>query len=118
PKYRYQVAAKDKLSPGKHTIRLDFKYDGGGMGKGGTATLSVDGNEVAKGRIEKTIALRFSLDECFDVGEDSGTPVAEDSADRMPFAFTGGLRRVVIELSPEQGAVNQEQLKKLRDLAD
>src|SRR5262249_33694528 len=95
-KYHYQVAAQEKLAPGKHKIHLAFKYNGGGMGKGATAVLSVDGKEVAQGRIERTIPLRFSLDECFDVGEDTGTPVAEDYADRMPFRFTGTLRRLVI----------------------
>jgi arylsulfatase len=117
-KHRYQVAGKDKLAPGKHTILLEFKYDGGGMGKGATAVLSVDGKKVAEGRVEKTIALRFSLDECFDVGEDTGTPVAEDYADRMPFRFSGTLNRLVIELAPPQGGANAEQLKKLNDVAD
>jgi arylsulfatase len=117
-KDRYQVAAPDKLAPGKHTIRLDFKYDGGGMGKGATAVLSIDGKEVAKGRIERTIPLRYSLDESFDVGEDTGTPVAEDYADRMPFRFTGTLRRLVIDLGPPHGAPSAGQLKKLNDLAD
>jgi arylsulfatase len=117
-KHRYQVAAKEKLAAGKHTILLEFKYDGGGMGKGATAVLSVDGKEVARGRIERTIALRFSLDESFDVGADTGTPVAEDYADRMPFPFSGELRRLVIELAPPQGAPSAGQLKKLRDVAD
>jgi arylsulfatase len=117
-KHHYQVAGKDKLSTGKHTIRLDFLYDGGGMGKGATPILSVDGREVGKGRIDRTIALRFSLDECFDVGEDTGTPVAEDYADRMPFRFTGTLRRLVIDLGEAHGAIGQAQRKKLNDLAD
>jgi arylsulfatase len=117
-KYHYRVASGEKLSAGKHKIHLDFKYDGGGMGKGATAVLSVDGKEVAKGRIERTIALRFSLDECFDIGEDTGTPVAEDYADRMPFRFTGELRRLVIELGETQGALNQEQHRRLQALAD
>jgi arylsulfatase len=117
-KYHYQVAAKDKLSAGKHKIHLDFKYDGGGMGKGATAVLSVNGKEVAQGRIDRTIALRFSLDESFDVGEDTGTPVAEDYADRMPFRFNGVLERLVIDLGDMQGATSQAQLKKLNDLAD
>src|SRR5262249_22567361 len=116
-RYRWQVAAKDKLPAGKHTIHIDFKYDGGGPGKGATAILSVDGKEVARGRIERTISLRFSLDESFDVGEDTGTPVAEDYADRMPFRFTGELRRLVIDLGNEQGgAPDAKQLKKLHDL--
>src|SRR5262249_27661043 len=89
------------------------------MGKGGTATLKVDGKEVAKGRIEQTIGLRFSLDECFDVGEDTGTPVAEDYADKMPFRFNGTLSKLVIELGPPQGgALNAPQPKKLADLPD
>jgi arylsulfatase len=117
-KYRYRVAAKDKLAPGKHTVRVDFMYDGGGMGKGATAILSVDAKPVAKGRIEQTVPLRFSLDECFDVGEDSGTPVAEDYADRMPFRFTGTLERLVIDLGQTKGAASALQLKKLADLAD
>jgi hypothetical protein len=117
-KYRYRVAAKDQLSAGKHTIHLDFKYDGGGMGKGATAVLSVDGKEVARGRIERTVPLRFSLDESFDVGEDTGTPVAEDYADRMPFRFTGTLRRLVIDLGQEQAAPTREQVKKLQQLRD
>jgi arylsulfatase len=117
-KYHSHVAAKDKLTPGRHTVRLDFLYDGGGMGKGATAILSVDAKPVAKGRIEKTVALRFSLDECFDVGADTGTPVAEDYAERMPFRFTGTLRRLVIDLGDAKGAPNALQLNKLRDVAD
>jgi arylsulfatase len=88
------------------------------MGKGATAVLSVDGKKVAEGRIDRTIALRFSLDECFDVGADTGTPVAEDYAERMPFRFTGTLRRLVIDLGANQGAATGAQLKKLNDLAD
>jgi hypothetical protein len=117
-RHRYRIAGKDKLAPGKHTIRFDFKYDGGGLGKGGTGTLSVDGKEVAKGRIGVTVDFRFSADECFDVGEDTGTPVAEDYADRMPFRFTGELRRLVIDLGEPQGAPTEAQLKRLNDLAD
>ena len=49
----YSVASKEALKPGKHTVVFDFKYDGGGIGKGGTGTLSVDGKQVAQGRIEK-----------------------------------------------------------------
>jgi arylsulfatase len=86
------------LTPGKHTIGFDFKYDGGGIGKGGTGTLLVDGQKVAEGKIPRTIGCRFSLDETFDVGEDTGTPVVEDYADKMPFKFTGKLCKLVIEL--------------------
>jgi arylsulfatase len=98
PQHKYRVAAKEKLAPGKHTITLDFKYDGPGMGKGGTGTLSVDGKQVAQGKIERTIPIRFSLDETFDVGKDTGTPVVEDYVSKMPFEFTGELTKVVVQL--------------------
>src|SRR5262245_31340510 len=97
-KHKYRVAADEKLSAGQHTITFDFKYDGGGIGKGGTGTLSVDGKKVAEGKIERTVGRRFSLDETFDVGEDTGTPVIEDYAKKMPFRFTGKLTKLVIEL--------------------
>jgi arylsulfatase A-like enzyme len=96
--HKYRVASNQKLAPGKHTVRFDFQYDGGGRGKGGTGTLLVDGTQVAQGHIERTVGSRFSLDETFDVGEDTGTPVVEDYASHMPFKFTGKLERLTIEL--------------------
>jgi arylsulfatase len=99
--HKYRIAANQQLSPGKHTVRFDFQYDGGGIGKGGTGTLLVDGQQVAQGHIERTIRFRFSLDETFDVGEDTGTPVIEDYAARMPFKFTGALTKLTIDLAPQ-----------------
>jgi len=96
---RYTMAGKEPLAPGKHTILFDFKYDGGGIGKGGTGTLLVDGKKVATGRIARTLAFRISLDETLDCGEDTGTPVSEDY--RVPFKFTGKLAKVVIDLTLE-----------------
>jgi len=96
--HKYRVTSNEKLVPGKHTIKLDFQYDGTGYGKGGTGTLSVDGKQVAQGKIEHTIPVRFSLDETMDIGEDTGTPVVEDYVAKMPFKFTGTLKQVVIEL--------------------
>ncbi len=92
----YDVAAKEALGPGKHTIRFDFKYDGGGAGKGADGTLFVDDKEVAKGRIERTIPIRVTLDEGLDVGEDTGTPV--NLTYDVPFRFTGKLHRVTVDL--------------------
>jgi arylsulfatase len=92
----FNIAAKDALVPGKHTIVFDFRYDGGGIGKGGTGTLSVDGKQVAQGRIARTIPMRFSFDETFDVGEDTGTPVSEDYD--VPFKFTGTIAKVVVDI--------------------
>ena len=92
----YNIAAPNALTPGKHTVVFDFKYDGGGIGKGGTGTLSVDGKQVAQGRIGNTVPLRFTFDETLDVGEDTGTPVSEDYD--VPFKFTGQIEKVVINL--------------------
>jgi arylsulfatase len=97
---RYRITGKNKLEPGKHTILFDFKYDGGGLGKGGDGTLLVDGKKVAQGRIERTLAFRLSLDETLDCGEDTGTPVNEEY--NVPFKFTGEIKEVVIDLKPEQ----------------
>ncbi len=105
----YSIAAKKALKPGKHTIVFDFKYDGGGIGKGGTGTISVDGQQVAQGRIERTVPFRFSLDETFDVGEDTGTPVTL-SYD-VPFKFTGTIEKVVIK--PADGRLSSSDQRKL-----
>jgi hypothetical protein len=93
---RTTIAGKGELAPGGHTIMVDFKYDGPGIGKGGTVTLAVDGKGVADGNLARTIPFRVSADETFDIGEDTGTPVSEDY--RVPFKFTGALKRVVITL--------------------
>jgi hypothetical protein len=97
PQHKYRVTSKEKPAPGKHTIHFDFKYDGPGMGKSGTGTLFVDGKQVAQGKIERTIPTRFSLDETFDIGMDTGTPVVEDYVNKMPFKFTGTLKKVLVE---------------------
>jgi hypothetical protein len=100
PQHKFRVVSNQPIPPGDHVVRVDFHYDGGGIGKGGTATLRVDGKEVAQGQIPQTVQVRFSLDETFDVGEDTGTPVVEDYADKMPFAFSGTLRKLVVVLEP------------------
>ena len=96
PQHKYKIISSEALSPGKHKIVFDLAYDGGGLGKGGTGTLTVDGKRVAQGRIDHTIRARFSLDETMDFGEDTGTPVVEDYVNQMPFPFTGTLTRFTI----------------------
>jgi arylsulfatase len=93
--YHSSVASPAALTPGKHTIVLEFRYDGG-VGKGGLATMKVDGEKVAEGRVERTIPYRISIDEGLDVGEDSGTPV--NLSYDVPFRFTGRLEKVTIDL--------------------
>jgi len=116
--HKYRVASDAKLSPGKHTIKFESKYAGPGMGKSATGTLSVDGMQVTQGTIERTIPLRFSLDETMDVGEDTGTPVVEDYVNKMPFKFTGDLKRVVIELGKSGlTAAEEKKLEEARRVA-
>ena len=75
---RYTIAAPQAVAPGKATIRFDFAYDGGGIGKGGMGTIFVNDQKVAEGRIDRTQCCIFSADEGADVGIDDGTPVSED----------------------------------------
>lgn len=103
PEHKTKIVGPSALGAGKHRIVMDFVYDGGGTGKGGVATLSVDGKQVAKGRIERTIPSRVSADETFDIGEDSGTPVVKDYT--VPFRFSGHIDKVTVDLKPAAGQV-------------
>jgi hypothetical protein len=93
---RMIFAAKEALPKGKVKLVVDFKYDGGGIGKGGTITLTVNGKTIAEGRLEKTIPVQFSLGEGLDIGEDVGSAV--DFTYKLPFKFTGRIEMVVIDL--------------------
>lgn len=93
---RRSVGSPEALSPGDHKILVKFKYSGDGVGKPADIELRVDGKKMAKGHIEKTIPNRVSLEETFDIGEDTGTPVSEDY--KVPFKFTGEIEKVVIKL--------------------
>jgi arylsulfatase len=97
PQWLVTLQSAETLSQGVHKITIDFVYDGGGVGKGANMILSVDGKKVAQKRIERTIGIRFSLDETFDVGEDTGTPVEFNVYD-VPFKFDGELKKVTVEL--------------------
>jgi arylsulfatase len=91
---KYAVTAAQSLKPGKHTLVYDFKYDGGGLGKGGIGTITIDGAKAGEGRIEKTQAGVFSVDDLADVGTDDGTRVADYGASAK---FNGKLGKVTIE---------------------
>ena len=95
---RYRVVSTENVPTGKVTLAFDFKYDGGGMGKGGTITLLANGKKIGEGRVEKTTGLKYSLYEGQDIGEDSGSPV--DFTYTPPYKFTGKLDRVTVELKP------------------
>jgi hypothetical protein len=95
---RYTVVAPQALSTGPATVTLDFAYDGGGVGKGGTATLYVNGQSVAEGRVEKTQPNIFSADETADVGIDNQTPVAEGIGIGPETRFTGKINKITLEV--------------------
>lgn len=108
----FDIAAPDALSAGRHTVEFDFQYAGGGFGKGGEGALRVDGKQVAQGRIGATIPLRFSLDETFDVGEDTGTGVSEDYD--VPFPFSGRIEKLVVHIeAPKLGGAEQRKLDEM-----
>jgi arylsulfatase len=84
------------IAKGTHKIAVDFVYDGGGFGKGGTITITDNGKTIASGRLAKTVPAQFSLGEGIDVGMDGGSPI--DFTYKMPFKFTGKIEKVVIDL--------------------
>jgi len=96
---RERVESSEVLSPGKHTVIFDFKYDGPGLAKGGTGVITVDGAETARQQITRTIPFVLEASETFDVGSDTGTGV-EDKDYEPPFSFTGKLKKLTIKLGP------------------
>jgi hypothetical protein len=98
---KYVISSTQTLSSGEHQVRMEFKYDGGGLARGGTVTLYIDGNAVGSGRVERTLAMVFSLDETSDVGIKRGSPITPD-VPTVNNAFTGTVQLVVIEADPEE----------------
>jgi arylsulfatase len=74
----YYTEASSALPAGKHQVRMEFAYDGGGLGRGGGVTLYLDGGQIGEGRVDYTAPMIFSVDETLDVGCENGTTVAED----------------------------------------
>ena len=96
---RDTVAADQTIAEGKATVVLNFEYGGGGLGKGGMARLSVNGQQVAEGRIERTQPMLFSADETADVGLDNQTPVAEGiGIGRDETRFTGTINKIILQV--------------------
>jgi arylsulfatase len=93
---RMTFAAKAPLPKGKVKLAVDFKYDGGGIGKGGAITLTANGKTLVESRLEKTIPVQFSLGEGIDIGEDTGSAV--DFTYKLPFKFSGTIEKVMIDL--------------------
>ena len=107
---RYNVAATQAVPAGKATIRFEFAYDGGGLGKGGLGTIYVNDKKVAEGRIERTQPIIFSADETADVGMDDATPVTEDYQSHNS-GFTGKIVKITIEVKEMKTAEKEEEEK-------
>jgi arylsulfatase A-like enzyme len=102
---RPTFASQDALPKGKAQLVVDFVYDGGGMGKGGAITITANGKKVAEGRLERTVPVQFSIGEGLDIGMDGGSPV--DFTYQLPFAFTGTIDKVTIELKAKASDLKQ-----------
>lgn len=107
---RVKWEGPDALSPGKHTLEYDFKYDGlgfatlafnslSGLGRPGTGTFKVDDKVVSVQTLDHTIPLLLPIDETFDVGSKTGTPI-DDQDYQVPFAFTGKIDKLTISVEP------------------
>ena len=123
---RFRWQGDTALAPGKHTIVYDFKFDGlgfatlafnniSGLGGSGTGTFSVDGQVVSTQKMDHTVPLTLPVDETFDIGSATGTPV-DDADYQVPFAFTGKIDKLTIALDPpkmteEQRAMLEKQMQ-------
>ena len=119
---RVKWEGSDVLSPGKHILEFDFKYDGlgaatlqygspSGLGRSGTGYLKVDGKVVATQKMEKTIPMLLQWCESFDVGADTGSPVADEDY-QTPFRFTGKLDKLTLTI--DRPKLSPEDIKKLK----
>ena len=97
---RFRWEGLSGLGAGKHTIVFDFKYDGPGLGKGGTGVLTVDGKEVARKSMAHSIPIIMTESETFDIGSDTRSPV--DFTYEVPFRFTGTIDNLTYKLGPSQ----------------
>jgi arylsulfatase len=120
---RIRWESPEALSPGKHTLEFDFKYDGlgpatmafgdmSGIGRGGTGVLKVDGKEVATQKMARTIPFILQWDENLDIGSDTGSPV-NDADYQVPFKFTGKINKITLTI--DRPKLTSEDIKKLEE---
>jgi len=97
---QFYAESNKPIPVGQHQVRMEFKYDGGGLAKGGNALLYVDGKKVGEGRVETTVPMAFSADETCDVGKGTGSAVSPDY-DPKDNAFSGEVNWVQIDLEKD-----------------
>ena len=123
---RVRWEGKEALSPGKHILEFDFKYEGlgfgtlafnnvSGLGRPGTGTFKVDGKTIATQKLDHTVPLTLQWDETFDIGSDTGTPV-DDRDYQVPFKFTGKIDKLTVAIDPPK--LTPEDEKRLKEAAD
>jgi arylsulfatase A-like enzyme len=96
----FYTESDQAIPPGQHQVRMEFKYDGGGLAKGGNALLYLDGKKVGEGRVEITVPMVFSADETCDVGKGTGSAVSPDY-DPKDNEFSGEVNWVQIDLEKD-----------------
>jgi arylsulfatase A-like enzyme len=106
----FTAEAQKPIPTGEHQVRMEFKYDGGGLGKGGNVTLYYDGQKTGEGRVDSTEPMAFSADEGIDIGHDIGTNVSPDYKTETS-EFTGKIKWVQIDLGADSHdhLITQEQ---------
>ena len=97
---QFFAEGKQAIPAGRHQVRMEFKYDGGGLGKGGTVSLFVDGKKDGEGRVDQTQPMFFSCDETCDVGKEAGSPVSPDYGPKGN-EFSGEVNWVQIDLEKD-----------------
>ena len=97
---QYFAEGSTPIPAGKHQVRMEFKYDGGGLAKGGTVSLFVDGKKDGEGRVEQTVPMLFSADETCDVGKETGSAVSPDYGP-TDNEFSGEVNWVQIDLEKD-----------------
>ena len=105
---RVKWQGKEALAPGKHTLEFDWKYDGPGLGKGGTGTLKVDGKVVDSHPMPRSLPITLLWDETFNVGIDTGTSV-DDQDYQVPFPFTGKIDKLTVKLGPSEISIAEKE---------
>jgi arylsulfatase len=96
----FKIHGDATIPAGEHQVRMEFGYDGGGLAKGGTVTLYLDGTSIGQGRVDSTEPMMFSGDETTDIGFDSATPVSDDYGPRDS-KFSGRVQWVQIDLGDD-----------------
>ena len=98
--HQYKQASTEPLPTGEVTVRMQFDADEPKPGTGGNVTLWANGKQIGEGRMDHTVALRFTFYAGMDVGRDNGMTVEETYRDKAPYPFTGTVKKVVFDLKP------------------